>query len=195
MFRTRARVRAAAPAVLAFGIAVSGGALRAKEPPAAADAPKAPAAGTEGRGTPAARFRELVEEYRAAQVRAVAALRAAKSPEDEQARYFETRRRAIDARKAAKTDEERLEAARAHLYDPLQQFGELFLDLARGAPDDAAAVDAFLWLMANARYSPEAEEAADLVVQRHVADGEMKRVCRACGPITAPPARPSCGRS
>jgi tetratricopeptide (TPR) repeat protein len=102
--------------------------------------------------TPAEQYEALVKEYQQAQQDYMKEMRAAKTAEE---------RQKIVQEKFPKFDG--------------------FLELAKKAPKDPAALDALIWIVQMGPASKEASEATDILIKDHVQSPKMAQVCLSPG--------------
>lgn len=63
-------------------------------------------------------------------------------------------------------------------YPKPETFAGRFMDLARKAPDDPAAVDALVWIVQYAQHGKVVDEAVDRLLKDHIQDPKMATVCQ-----------------
>ena len=72
----------------------------------------------------------------------------------------------MDVYQKAKTAEERDKLFQEKYPQP-RSYARRFLEIAESAPQDAAAVDALIWIVQNGRFTPEANRAIDRLATGH----------------------------
>jgi hypothetical protein len=107
--------------------------------------------------TPAEQFRELVKEYQA------------------------TVQEYSKARAAAKTAEERQEAAK--LVPKPAEFAPKFLEIAEKNPKDPAALDALMWVVSNGRGLPASQKALRTLLADHADSEKIAQVIPMIGSL------------
>ena len=75
----------------------------------------------------------------------------------------------------ATTDEERQKASES--YPTAQAYAVRLLGLAKAHPTDPVAVDALVWIVTQARFGPENDEAMDILVKNHVQSEKLGPLC------------------
>jgi hypothetical protein len=88
--------------------------------------------------------------------------------------FQESQRLAQKAHQEAKTDAERKKVEEEFARLP-PSFAAKFLELAQKNPKDPVAVDAYLWVLQNASFTPEAEKAADAIAKDYLTDPKVKQ--------------------
>jgi hypothetical protein len=124
---------------------------------------KSKAADKTGATTPAAAYRALVAEYNKAQ------------------QDFST------AYRAAKTQEERQKLYQSSYPNP-QKYAGRFLELATKNPKDPVALDAAIWVVTSAGYTPAASQAVDIILRDFVDSPKLGPVCQSLADSPSPSA-------
>ncbi len=88
---------------------------------------------------------------------------------------FQTEQQAFfKAYQAAKSDEERQKLK----FPEARVYAKRLLDLAKDNPQDAAAVDALVWVIQAARHFPEGKEATEKLFRDHLESDKIGPVCQ-----------------
>jgi hypothetical protein len=95
------------------------------------------------------------------------------------AEFESAQRSAFDIAGKAKTDAER-EAANRAMPDR-RKYARRFLDLVRDMDDEAATVDALVWVVRHGSRSPEGDEAVQKIAARYLRSNRIAPVCHTLG--------------
>jgi hypothetical protein len=93
--------------------------------------------------------------------------------------FESAQRSAFDMAQNAKTSAERKAADRA--MPDRRKYGQRFLDLVRKSNDEAATVDALVWVVRHGFRTPEGDEAVQGIADRYVRSDRIAPVCHALG--------------